>query len=351
MAKIAFHCNALGLRGVELSTYRYAHFNEEILKNDSLIVSPKIALHHKKGIKMFNERFKVYLYDMRADLENFLVQEQIDVLYVQKSGENDGIYSDKIKTVIHVVFKKFEPHGHVYAYISEWLTEEMTNGTSPFVPYIVTKPKLTNDLRKDLGIPYDSIVFGRHGGENTFDLFIAKMAVIITALRKPNFFFIFLNTDDFINNSIFSSIQGLFNSNYGRLTRVKNLILAIILKATKKSRLKNIIFLPGTTDEDFKIKFINTCDAMIHGRSQGESFGLACAEFSVLNKPVFTYVKSSEKAHIKMLGKKAILYSSFNNLLSKIETFRKDANTNFDCYSVKFNPQVVMKKFKEVFLD
>ena len=31
----------------------------------------------------------------------------------------------------------------------------------------------------------------------------------------------------------------------------------------------------------FKKKFINTCDAMIYGRSLGESFGLSCGEFAI----------------------------------------------------------------------
>jgi hypothetical protein len=50
---------------------------------------------------------------------------------------------------------------------------------------------------------------------------------------------------------------------------------------------KNIIFLPNIIDEIDKTTYINTCDAMIWARSGGETFGLAIAEFSINNKPVY----------------------------------------------------------------
>lgn len=34
--------------------------------------------------------------------------------------------------------------------------------------------------------------------------------------------------------------------------------------------------------------FIRTCDAMLHARMSGETFGLAIAEFSAHNRPVLT---------------------------------------------------------------
>ena len=37
-----------------------------------------------------------------------------------------------------------------------------------------------------------------------------------------------------------------------------------------------------------KVRFIQTCDMMIHGRTVGETFGIAIGEFSFYNKPVMT---------------------------------------------------------------
>ena len=44
--------------------------------------------------------------------------------------------------------------------------------------------------------------------------------------------------------------------------------------------------LPPTADVARLHAFIRSCDAMLHGRTGGETFGLACAEFSAFNRPV-----------------------------------------------------------------
>ena len=55
---------------------------------------------------------------------------------------------------------------------------------------------------------------------------------------------------------------------------------------------KNIIYLPKSLDKKNKSKFVSTCDAMIHARYDGETFGLAVAEFSSANKPIITFANS-----------------------------------------------------------
>lgn len=37
--KIAFHTNEIGVRGTELSTFKFAHYNEKILKNESIYIA------------------------------------------------------------------------------------------------------------------------------------------------------------------------------------------------------------------------------------------------------------------------------------------------------------------------
>ena len=41
-------------------------------------------------------------------------------------------------------------------------------------------------------------------------------------------------------------------------------------------------------DLNKKVEFISSCDAMIHARQMGETFGAAVSEFSIKNKPVIT---------------------------------------------------------------
>jgi hypothetical protein len=114
-------------------------------------------------------------------------------------------------------------------------------------------------------------VFGRHGGQDQFDIGYVQTTVEEIARTNSSIYFLFMNIDSFIDHP-------------------------------------QVIFLPGNTDPLLKSSFINTCDAMIHARGIGESFGLACGEFSMHNKPVITYALSPQRNHIDTLGSKAILY-------------------------------------------
>jgi len=99
-----------------------------------------------------------------------------------------------------------------------------------------------------------------------------------------------------------------------------------------------------------KTKFINTCDAMLHARQQGESFGLAIGEFAVRNKPVITFNGGDDQNHIKLLKDKGFFYNNKTDLKSILNSFKPDPDINYDCYSQNFNPEVVMRKFEDVFI-
>jgi hypothetical protein len=113
------------------------------------------------------------------------------------------------------------------------------------------------------------------------------------------------------------------------------------------------IFLPGNPDPEFKTRFINSCDAMIHAQRLGESFGLACGEFSSRDKPVITFGGSYGRSHIEILGDKALLYNNKQELVLILLSLTKQfiGARNWDSYSEQFAPGPVMEKFKRVFLD
>ena len=67
--------------------------------------------------------------------------------------------------------------------------------------------------------------------------------------------------------------------------------------------LPNIIHLNVIVDLNDKRRFINTCDAMLWARSDGETFGLSIAEFSICNKPVIA-CKTGDLAHVELLKDK-----------------------------------------------
>jgi len=316
--KIAFHSNQLGERGTEVALYDYAYFNESLLNNKSIIISKKSS--NLVSLDKFKKRFKVFLYEDFSEVDGFLEKENANIFYAIKAGHKDGIAPKVCKTVVHCVFDVSEPHGDVYAAISESLAEKSRDYVS-VVPHMINLPDTENNFRKTLAIPDDAIVFGRHGGFDTFDIdFVYKVIKKIVKKRK-DIYFLFLNTKPFYKNWFSRSHQ-------------------------------QIIHLSSTTDLFKKVEFINTCDAMLHARKKGETFGIAVGEFSIKNKPIFTWRDSKDKAHLKILKDKAIIYNDQSHLYRLIQEFDPNwyQTQNWDAYSLEYSPQKVMASFEEVFL-
>ncbi len=313
---IGFHTNQISLRGTEIALFDYADFNESILGNRSVVFAPREPQRHdERALDKFEKRFKIVWYDNIPDLYLQAQREKIDVMYHLKSGFNDCILVPSCKNVVHAVFQYCEPHGDVYAYISPWLSLYASGGKYPYVPHIVRLPPPTGDMRRELNIPAEATVFGRHGGSDTFNIPYVRQIVMEMADIRPDLYFLFLNTDEFCPAR------------------------------------KNILFLKGTSIAEEKQRFINTCDCMLHARIAGETFGLAIAEFSISNKPILTWGGSEERCHLDILKDKALIYNSIEELCQKIWSFDRTQNKAWDAYSEKFNPQVVMAQFKKVFLD
>lgn len=339
MKTVLFHVNQFSLRGTEVAVYDYAHFNELLLNNRSVIASHRQSPHHPDVVKKFSDRFEIYYYDNLEELQDIVVKVKADVFYALKPGVNDGVVLNNVKNCIHVVFCHYQPHGDVYSYISEWLAEAVSDSRQPWVPHIVSLPEIDGDLREELDIPADAIVFGRYGGLETFDIPFVKREIYKIAANRPDLYFIFMNTENF-----------LIKKRYFLKKRV-NKILSLWL--FRKRAIPNIIFLEGSSNIARKVKFIKTCDAMLHARTRGESFGIACGEFSIFNKPVITCNADwvPERNHIVTLKNKGLYYSSARELRHILNRFEKRPTEDWDAYTEQFNPKSVMAKFKTVFLD
>jgi len=314
--KIAFFVNKLSFRGTEVATFDYAHYNETLLGNESIIINHDTQTNNEVRQKFVNRFGKEKFFDCATmqEIDQILLREQVDIFYSLKEGYRDSFISAVSKNAVHAVFPyAIDPHGNVYACVSQWLSEQFPQLNLPFVPHMITLPNSPENLRDELKIPDNAIVFGRHGGYETFDLPFVHEVVCKVARHRKDIYFIFLNTNKFCN-------------------------------------LPNVIFLPATTDLLYKTKFINTGDAMLHARYRGETFGLACAEFSIKNKPVITWFNSRERSHIDILGNKGIYYTHADDLLHILYSFKKEPHKNWDAYSEKFSPELVMKKFDEVFI-
>ena len=318
--KILFHENELNYRGTSIALYDYADFNERYLGNESIIAYHKNEkTNHPAGIEKFKNRFQVFAYEDFSEVDAIIKKNQVDLFYAIKNGDKDGIETKECKTAIHSVFKHYEPHGDVYAYVSEWLALEMTAGKSPFVPHMVNfQEEIHDDLRTELGIPKTAKVLGYYGGAQSFNIQFVRTEVEKLARKYKDLYFIFMGVDSFV------------------------------AKKWWKSDVKNIIFLPPSSDVLYKLKFINTCDALLHARERGETFGITVAEFAIKGKPVITFADSPEKNHIHELKENAYYYHNAKDLKEILleNNLTKTATENYQ----KFLPEAVMEKFKEVFI-
>lgn len=313
MKKIAFHANQLSLRGTEIALFTYAKYNEEILGNKSVILSS--PNNNLDALEKFQERFEVKLFHF-YEYEKYLLENEFDYLYVIKGGNNDGLYLNTIPTLVHSVFRNNEPHGYKYFYVSDWLCKDQGYPIETHsLPHICEKlPQPKYDLRLKLGIPKSSQVFGCYGGATEFNIQSVKDAIINTVNSRPDIEFIFMNINEFCHHP-------------------------------------QVKFLPGTYDLHEKSSFVDACDAMIHARSGGETFGLAISEFALSNKPIITYELSGERSHIEILGERGIYYKGyedvydiFNNLPNYIK---------YDDYYkpyLQFSPEIIMDKFKKLII-
>lgn len=308
---VAFDSGHLLERGTDVALYDYAHFNEELLGNRSLILCPAQA--DRRALDRFAERFSVCLYRSRRDLE--LLLRDVDLYYVQDHGDippGGRPTPPHGRLAVHCVFEANQPHGSVYAAISDWVAAHHATGEVPVVPYIVRVPDVDGDLRSELAIPGDATVLGRHGGFDTFDVPFAHAVVRQLVEERDDLWFLFLNTRPFADHP-------------------------------------RILHLPLCTEPERKVAFINSCDAMLHARAEGETFGLAVAEFSARNKPVLTWLESPDRAHIEVLGTKGLYYRDAAGLVRILRALRP-VTGDFDAFSRRFAPEVVMPIFAEVFL-
>lgn len=317
---IAFYLNELNFRGVCSSTFKYAYYNKKILKNLSYIFYNKKNNNNKKEVlKKFERYFKTVGVNSFIEIDNYEKSFGLDYIYVQKSGQKDDEVSNKIKTLVHAVYPQFlsEVHGFRYAYVSEWLSKKFSNNKIDFVPLIVELKKNKKNLRKKLNLKKNSIIFGCHGGESSFDLNFVKETILEIVNKRKDIYFLFLNIQKFVNHN-------------------------------------RIIFLKPTSNENYIRAFINTCDAMIYGRSLGESFGIACAEFSILNKKIISYKYNRHRNHLYSLSNKNIIeYSSKNNLYKILQTFKINKNKKIKSFNKfkDYNNIQTMKIFKKIFLN
>jgi hypothetical protein len=265
--KIAFCLPKYTLRGSDVVLWGYAYFADgRLLNHESWIVvyddhikDYDVAIHEPENrasaMELF-EPFRVkghFIECTRETLEASMLAVGIDVCYFYLAGyENERAFlPTQIPSIAHCIFHGGVSLGSVHCVISPSVP---ALPSATVLPNMVVIADHCDDLRVQLGIPAEAVVFGRYGGKHTFSIQWVHETVMMFAKKHPEVYLIFMNTAPFC-----SSVA-----------------------------LPNVRFLEGTADLNLKRAFINTCDAMMHGRIDGETFGCAIGEFAVCGKPIFT---------------------------------------------------------------
>ena len=321
--KIGIHCDQFDGRGSGKVPLDYGLALQSHFGYTPIFITS--AHSPNEGLLKINTKFKSIIYnntnpiEIKQSLEKIIDQEKLDYMYMVKSGQNDRKTPSNCKTGIHCVFLMTEPHGTVYAGVSSWIARKFNQ--TKFVPHIIKNINPTENLRHKYNIPNSAIIVGRCGGMDTFNVEFVKSAIKIVLEHRKDIYFMFLSTNKFIEH-------------------------------------ERVIFIPWVETEQEKFNFIHTADVMLHARHGGESFGLACGEFSIANKPVITWSGLGDnwphdRNHIEILDDKVIIYNNEQELvdiLFNIDHGFINSNT-WDKYSQNYNETTVINKFKEVFLE
>jgi hypothetical protein len=323
MAKILMSPEVIEGRGTTASTYEYASYLGNLGHSVCFSFDKSRSENSEAAINFLKKDFKLIPY---IDFHDFARKNgnKFDYVYYPKAGDNDGKLFPDTRNYIHAVFQWHEPHGEKYAYISKWLAESMYNKFSDlysassldikkmfeYIPHIVDMPSYSSNIRKKYGIPESAFLGCRLGGYDTFDLDFVHWSIEYLA-SKFGYYFIFVNTKKFSNS-------------------------------------KNIIFINSIYDKQLKADILGMSDYFIHARREGESFGVAIVEALQMNLPVLTWQGGSDRNHIYLVDK-AFQYKNRFDLVQKIRRIRNlAAKQEVNC-GKEFRPEIVMKKFLEVF--
>jgi hypothetical protein len=316
MSRILFHLNSISERGTTTAALEYAQALKKKGHTAVFGFDQRDKTNHPLFIKKIAEEWPLIPY---VDFQEFSRKEAqlFDFAYFIKSGENDGKFIPGVTNYIHCVFQSYEPHGDIYAYVSEWLANQMrlTQASSDdkeflSVPHIVDMPDPTIDLRQKLGIPKSAICGIRIGGIETFDIKFVRDLVMKLA-HQDEYYFIFINTEVFTNSP-------------------------------------NVKFLNTVFDKQMKANLLASADYFLHARERGESFGVAIVEAIQMGIPVFAWEGGIDRNHVQLLPTE-MLYKDENDLRLLIQCSKSLKSEVLRLTAEEFRPDSVIKKFLKVF--
>jgi hypothetical protein len=320
---LGFHTKQLTERGTEAAVFDYGSAAASVLGHEVRIFVPADSHRIVPSVEEhFAQHFDVVFYRDPASIS-------CDALYVIKRGR-PGRVTPSLPELNHAFQDASWPHGHRFAVVSEWVAKTASielrvprlgvvrlpkPRKPPVVPHIIELPDVDGDLRGELGIPDEAVVFGRHGGIDTFNIDFVHAAVATVLDERTDVWFVFLNTNPFHEH-------------------------------------ERIVHLPLLTDRADIRRFVNTCDYMVHAKAPGETFGLAVGEFAVAGVPVLAFLRAPSLAHLELLPNGLLLgYERYEDILRYLRTLgRRTAPVESDL-AVRYSPERVIRRFEDVFLQ
>ena len=319
---LGFQSKQLTERGTEVAMFEYALGARELLGHEARIYIPanpgKIVPRVKER---FEEHFDVVVYDDPREIK-------CDALVVMKRGR-PGRVTEHVPELNHSFREASQPHGHRFAVLSDWIARTarhevpLPRGRTmripklrkpPVIPYVLTMPSPHGDMRAELGIPEEAVVFGRHGGIGTFNIPFVFDAIRDALAARKDIWFVLISVEPFVESD-------------------------------------RVVHLPLTVDRAELRRFIDTCDYMLHAYTTGETFGLAPLEFALTGAPVITWLDSEMKAHIDILPDDLLHgFHDHDDVLQLLTTLPRRPEPVPSDLADRFSRERVMARFDEVFL-
>lgn len=234
--------------------------------------------------------------------------------FVSQSWPHRWRHGDYV-VVNHVVFRNWEPHGDVYAFVSDWLYEwslehrskvrrslqsrirnpaiakSAVIGSLPHSVSIV--PGNGRGFRRRFDLPNDAFVVGRIGGLDQFDDPVAIEGVLRWLNLSHNHYFVGVNTPVF----------------------------------TIHPRARFL----GPLSRNEVSEFFAAIDVQINGRLMGESFGLSIVEGLRCGVPTIAPDEcrnsKMDKHHIRILAASNWLYCTSDHILDLLSDFASADHT------------------------
>jgi len=321
---LLFWQSYLGVRGTAVAVFDYANAWEEQACGESWLIIPDTAdqsAREKYDLK-FPGRILTYVND--DDLQKKVSKVNPTAFYAIVGWANSfPPVSAAFLRLGHCVFG-CHPDNATAINFAAISTAVPRHVNIPVIPHIVESLESAslNQIhlfRQSLSVPFDSLLLCRHGGYETFSIQFVRDTVCRIAESYPAVHFAFLGTDPLL------------------------------------CKLKNIHYLNATSSVSEKSLFLSSCNACLHARADGETFGLAIAECSILGKPVLTYANPPVEAnqHLQFLGNKAKRYVSAEELERLITTFAisREKENEFQYREIykRFSSSNVMKQFIQNF--